>query len=163
VITRVDKPVIVVPPDAAHPARLERVLVPTEGLPDGTRVLGPLLELLAGSGMQVAAVHVDDDASLPSYSDQIQHETEAFAREFVARNLPATIDVELTLRVGRPGAAVLAACDESTADLVVVAWSRDLSPGRAQVVRELLERSSVPVLLVPQVGDEQCQTEGSCV
>ncbi len=152
VITRVDKPVIVVPPDAAHPARLERVLVPTEGVPDGTRVLGPILELFAGSGVQVAAVHVDDEGSLPSYSDQIQHETEAFAREFAARNLPTTIDVELTLRVGRPGAEVLGACDESTTDLVVIAWSRDLSPGRARVVRELLERSRVPVLLLPQVG-----------
>jgi hypothetical protein len=36
----------------------------------------------------------------------------------------------LALRVGRPGAEVLAACDESTTDLVV-AWSRDLTPGRA--------------------------------
>ena len=102
---------------------------------------------------QVTALHVDDDSSLPSYSDQTQHETETFAREFVARNLPPSIDIELALRVGRPGAEVLAACDESTTDLVVVAWSRDLSPGRAGVVRQLLERTRVPVMLVPEHGD----------
>ena len=150
VMSRVDKPLIVVPPDAFSPERLERVLVPTEGRPDGTRKLAPLLELLAKSGIQVAALHVDDDSSLPSYSDQTQHETETFAREFAARNLPPSIDVELALRVGRPGAEVLAACDESTTDLVVVAWSRDLSPGRAGVVRQLLERTRVPVMLVPE-------------
>jgi nucleotide-binding universal stress UspA family protein len=155
VITRVDKPVIVVPPDATRPTHLERVLVPAEGRPDGTRALTPLLERLAKSGMRVTALHVDDDASLPSYSDQPQHETEVFAREFVARNLPPTIDVQLALRIGRPGAKVLEACDETTADLVAIAWSRDLSPGRARVVRQLLERAHIPVLLVPEGGPVQ--------
>jgi nucleotide-binding universal stress UspA family protein len=150
VITRVDKPVIVVPPDAEHPGRLERVLVPTEGQPEGAGPLAPLLARLARSGLQLTALHVDDDASLPKYSDQTQHETEAFAREFAARNLPASIDVELGLRVGHPATQVLAACDEPTIDMVVVVWSRDLSPGRARIVRQLLERSRVPVLLVPE-------------
>ena len=84
VITRVRIPVVVVPPDAARPTRLERVLVPMEGLPGEAGALAPVLELLASSGVKVAAVHVDDEASLPSYSDQVQHETEAFTREFVA-------------------------------------------------------------------------------
>jgi hypothetical protein len=149
VITRVDKPVIVVPPDAVHPGRLERVLVPAEGQPEGRGRLGALLERLARSGLQLTALHVDDEASLPRYSDQTQHETEAFAREFAARNLPGSIDVELGLRVGHPATEVLAASDEPTIDLVVVAWSRDLSPGRARIVRQLLERSRVPLLLFP--------------
>jgi nucleotide-binding universal stress UspA family protein len=154
-MTRVDKPVIVVPPDAVHPGALRRVLVPTEGRPDGTHALTPLLERLTESGMRVTALHVDDDSSLPSYSDQPQHETEVFAREFVARNLPPTIDVELALRVGKPGSEVLEACDQATTDLVAVAWSRSLSPGRARVVRQLLERSHVPVLLVPEAAPEE--------
>ncbi|MGZ6896287.1 MAG: universal stress protein [Acidimicrobiia bacterium] len=149
VITRVDKPVIVVPPDADHPARLERVLVPAEGLPDGPEALAPLLERLARSGLQLTALHVDDEASLPRYSDQTQHETEAFAREFATRNLPGSVDVELSFRVGHPATEVLAACDAPSIDMVVVAWSRDLSPGRARIVRQLLERSRIPVLLVP--------------
>lgn len=154
VIARVERPVIVVPPDAPCPEQLTRILLPVEGHPDPTRVPDPLLELLAGGGAEIAALHVDDDSSLPGYSDQIQHETEAFAREFVARNIPCTVDVDVALRVGRPGTEVLAACDPEDVDLVVLAWSRDLSSGRAEIVRELLSRSRVPVMLVPTVTSD---------
>jgi nucleotide-binding universal stress UspA family protein len=148
-ITQVTKPVILVPPDVAEPIQLRRALLPLEGTPGGGRVPESVLELLADAGVQIAAVHVDDDASLPAYSDQVQHETEAFAHEFIARNVPTNLDVALTLRVGQPGRELLAASEAATSDLIVVAWSRDLSPGRAEIVRELLERSQIPVLLVP--------------
>ncbi len=154
VITRVDKPAILVPPDAAGPGRLRRALLPLEGIRDGMRIPDPVLELLDRAGIEIAAVHVDDDSSLPAYSDQVQHETEVFAHEFVARNVPTSVDVDLSLRVGQPGRELLEACDESTSDLIVVAWSRDLSPGHGQIVRELLERSRIPVLLVPAVPDK---------
>ena len=100
VMARVDKPVIVVPPDAAHPARLERVLVPAEGRPDGTGTLAPLLERLARSGLQLTALHVADEASLPKYSDQTQHETEAFAAR-VRRAEPPPLDRRRTRLPGR--------------------------------------------------------------
>jgi hypothetical protein len=98
----------------------------------------------------MTALHVDDEASLPKYSDQTQHETDAFAHEFAARNIPDALDAELDLRVGHPATEVLAACDEPTIDMVLIVWSRDLSPGRAAVVRNLLKRSRVPLLLVPE-------------
>jgi nucleotide-binding universal stress UspA family protein len=153
-ITRVNKPVILVPPDVADPGRLRRVLFAVEGQPEGTPMPGVVFELLAKAGIHMGAVHVDSESSLPAYSDQVQHETEVFADEFIARNVPASIDIDLALRVGQPGSELLAACDESTADLIVVVWSCDLSPGRAHVVRELLERSRIPILLVPAVKDE---------
>lgn len=157
VITHVLKPVIVVPPmrqsllssaGRSSPSRAHRV-------GDGYRSL----ELLASAGIQIAAVHFDDDdSSLPAYSDQVQHETEVFAHEFIARNVPTGVDVDLALRVGQPGRELLAASHESASDLIVVAWSRDLSPGRAEIVRELLERSRIPVLLVPAAKDGRVPT-----
>lgn len=95
---------------------------------------------------------------MPAYSDQVQHETEVFAHEFIARNVPTGVDVDLALRVGQPGRELLAASHESASDLIVVAWSRDLSPGRAEIVRELLERSRIPVLLVPAAKDGRVPT-----
>jgi hypothetical protein len=38
---------------------------------------------------------------------------------------------------------------ETSADLIVLAWSQDLGPGRARVVSETLAHSHVPVLLLP--------------
>jgi hypothetical protein len=38
---------------------------------------------------------------------------------------------------------------EHSADLVVLSWSQDSSPGRARAVREVLGASALPVLLLP--------------
>jgi len=38
---------------------------------------------------------------------------------------------------------------EHGADLIVLSWSQDSSAGRAQVVREVLRASTLPVMLLP--------------
>jgi 4-hydroxy-tetrahydrodipicolinate synthase len=38
---------------------------------------------------------------------------------------------------------------ESNADLVVLGWAPELSDDRASVVRAVLERSKIPVMLIP--------------
>jgi hypothetical protein len=40
------------------------------------------------------------------------------------------------------------AADEAV-DMVALSWSQDASPGHAEVVREVVSRSAVPVMLVP--------------
>ncbi|HSC91419.1 MAG TPA: universal stress protein, partial [Gaiellaceae bacterium] len=76
------------------------------------------------------------------------HELEAWKEEFLARHAPRPEDVRLEVRVGRPGESVLRVAEEADADLIALGWARDLSRGRAAVVREVLERSPIPVLLV---------------
>jgi hypothetical protein len=44
---------------------------------------------------------------------------------------------------------VVAVAHETAAELLVLAWSRDLSPGRARVVSETLAHSNMPALLIP--------------
>ncbi len=152
-ITRCDKPVIVVPPEASCRGELRRILVALEGTRATSDVLRPAIELGRDQGLEVAVVHVDDESSIPLFSDQPQHETNAFAREFLARFGPAGEPIPIELRIGQPAEEVLSVCDETEADMVVVAWSCNLAPGRARFVRHILEHARIPVLLVPTGTD----------
>jgi nucleotide-binding universal stress UspA family protein len=151
-ITRCDKPVIVVPPEAPCGRVLRRFLVALEGTTPTSDVLRPTIELGRDHGIEVAVVHVDDEASIPLFSDQPQHETDAFAREFLARYGPTVELPSLELRVGEPAEQVLSTCEDTGADIVVVAWSRNLAPGHARFVRHVLEHARIPVMLVPAAG-----------
>jgi len=53
----------------------------------------------------------------------------------------------LGLRVGTPAEEVLRTAEKLHANLIAVAWSQHLAPGRARVVRYLLEHSHIPLLL----------------
>lgn len=149
VMSGLDKPVIVVPPDANPSDTLRRVLVAIDDEWRNTSTLARLLAPIAEAAVEIAAVHVDDEASLPRFSDQPHYEREAFAQELLARRLPEPRAVDLTLRVGDPADEVLAASAQVSADLMVVTWGRDLSPGRAMFVRGILERATIPVVFVP--------------
>jgi nucleotide-binding universal stress UspA family protein len=143
---RTDKPVVVVPPDAQPPQHLHKVLVAMEGTPGKARALQRTIELSTGAGLEIVVVHVDED--IPSFTDQVQHETEAYAQEFFARHLLGAPQVRLELRIGVPAIEVLAAVESLQAELVAVGWPHTTDPSRGTVAREILERGSVPVLLV---------------
>lgn len=159
VITSLLKPVVVVPPDAVRRSALRRVLVPLEGTTATS--LGPkgIIEVAHDAELEVVLVHVHDAATLPSFTDQPQHQARAWADEFVARYCPWGIGkVNVELRVGRPEEEILAAAEEIDAHLIALAWSQEIDWGHAPVVRALLERGRIPVLLVPvrlvQTGDK---------
>lgn len=148
-ITAIDKPLIVVPPEAHFPATLGRVLVPLDGTEETTEALRRTIHLACRPGVHVVALHVHGADSLPLFEDQTQHEHECWVEEFLARYCPCPGDVELEIRVGAPGEQVVRVAEEIEADLIMLGWCRNLSPGHAAVVRETLERGSTPVLLVP--------------
>jgi nucleotide-binding universal stress UspA family protein len=150
VATAVLKPVLVVPPDAQPPPVFERVLVPLEGTVSASLAPRAVLELAGGVEIEIVALHVYDETSIPAFTDQPQHEQRAWAREFVQRYCPWGIEnVRFETRVGRSGEVIPLVADERRCDVIALGWSQELSPGRAPVVRETLERSHVPVLLVP--------------
>jgi nucleotide-binding universal stress UspA family protein len=144
----VDKPVLVVPPRAVVPDRFGRVLIAMAGVPGRTRDLKRAIALAASADLELVAVHVDDESSVPSFSDQVQYETEAYAEEFLARYAPGAPDVRLELRIGAPVDQILAACAEERPDVIAMGWPHADKPNRGEVVRAVLERSPVPVLLV---------------
>jgi nucleotide-binding universal stress UspA family protein len=150
VATALLKPVIVVPPEARPPEAFRRVLVPLEASLSASLAPRAILELAREASVEAVALHVYEEDSLPLFTDQPQHEQEAWAREFLARYCPAGLgDVQLETRVGRTDELVPLVAEACGCDLVALGWSQELAPGRAPVVQGTLERSRLPVLLVP--------------
>ena len=150
IATGVLKPVVVVPPNAEPPARFQRVLVPLEGTVSTSLAPLEMFELADGAELDVVAVHVHDPRSLPAFTDQPQHEQEAWTREFLHRYCPWGLrEVRLETRVGRRGEVVPLVAEEFDCDLIVLGWARQLSAGRAPVIQQTLARSNRPVLLIP--------------
>ncbi len=148
VADRADAPVLVVPPESKVPAQVHRVLVAMEGTPASARSLKRTVALAAGADIDLVVLHVDDERSIPSFSDQVQHETESYAREFLARYAPGLPQARLELRVGMPGEEILRASDAIDPDVLVIGRRQHAEPGPSPVVREVLEHSHRPVLLV---------------
>jgi nucleotide-binding universal stress UspA family protein len=149
VATGVDKPLAVVPPDAHVAPSVRRVLVPIEA---ASRSLTPraIVQIARGTGIDVVALHVFDETTLPAFTDQPQHENEPRTREFLRRYCPWGIDtVQLEIRVGHVHQLVAPVADETNADLIALGWSQQLGSGRARVVQATLEQAHVPVLLLP--------------
>jgi len=148
---RTDKPVVVVPTGFQPPDQLHTAVVAMEGTPAKARVLQRSIELSARAGLEIVVVHVHDKDSVPSFSDQMQYETEAYAQEFFARHLIGAPKMRLELHIGIPAVEVLSAIESTQADLVAVGWPPTDDPGRGAVAREIVDRSPVPVLLVAVV------------
>jgi nucleotide-binding universal stress UspA family protein len=149
-ITSLTRPVVVVPPEATPVVRVRRVLVPLEGTPLTSLAPKGLIELADDADVEVVVLHVREAEDVPSFTDQPQHEADAWRDEFVARYCPWGIgQVTMQNRVGRREDEIVRAVDESNADLVAIGWAQKFAAGRAPVVRELLERGHTPVLLIP--------------
>jgi nucleotide-binding universal stress UspA family protein len=149
VATALPKPVAVVPPEVAHPGRLERVLVALEGTLSTSLAPRQVIELAADADLDLVVVHVLDEDSLPSFTDQPQHEESAWADEFLARYCPwGGGSVQLETRVGRREELVPAVASDVDADLIALGWARTLASDRAPVVHAALA-GTVPVVLVP--------------
>lgn len=145
---RLRKPIVMVPPDARPPAPVRTVLVAMEGSPTKTGSLCEAVRIASDAGLELVVVHVDDEASIPSFSDQVQHETDAYAREFLARHCPGATSARLESRVGVPADEIIAAVESVDPALVAVGWPQTDDPSRGAVAREVLDRSRIPVLLI---------------
>ena len=150
VITRIAKPVAVVPPDAHPPEQLNRILVPLEGTSESSQALDDTVKLAHQRGPEVLVLHVHSPGTVPAFADHDPHAALAWEREFLARYVSNPHDrVTLLRRLGVPADDVVAVARETGADLIVLTWSQDLAPGRARVVSETLAHTDIPVLLLP--------------
>lgn len=159
--TSLEKPVVVVPPDARPPAAFKRVLLPVEGDPSAAFRPRAVVELARDAEVDVLVLHVHTEDSLPAFTDQPQHEQQAWAREFLRRYCPWGIGaVHLETRVGRVDELVLRAAEETRAELIILAWAQELAAGRAPVVRAVLGRGHAPVMLVPVTVSAEVRGRG---
>jgi nucleotide-binding universal stress UspA family protein len=149
VVTTAHKPVFIIPPELSAGFAVRRVLVPLEGSLSTSKACAAL-DVPGAEHVDVVILHVLEEHALPPFSDQPQHEWEAFGREFLARYSPLPVaHVRLETRVGRPDQHILPVARETDCDLIVLAWAQKPAPGRASIVRDTLRRGTIPVLLVP--------------
>lgn len=150
VVGGIEKPVVLVPPNAEPLVRVRRVLLPLEGTRTTSLAPAAVLAVADSAAIDVIVLHVLDEASLPRFTDQPQHETEAWANEFLARYCPTGLrSVRLALRLGRPDRTVVMVAEETGVDLIALGWNQRLVPGRAEIVRAVLERGRLPLMLIP--------------
>lgn len=150
VIRSVEKPVVLVPPEHAPDAAITRLLLPLEGTESSSRATAAAATLAHRHGLRIHVLHVHHPEAVPAFEDQPHHAAPVWEREFAARFIGVpSADVEIIRRVGVVAEHVDVVAAEVQADLIVLGWRRDLSPGRAHVVRETLAHSRVPVMLVP--------------
>ncbi|MBK5289418.1 MAG: universal stress protein [Acidimicrobiia bacterium] len=147
-LTRMTTSLVVVPPTAGTEIQLRRMLVPLDGTVATADRARTAIDLAEVAGIETIVVHVCDEDRVPMFTDQPHHETRAFADEFIERYVPRA-EVSLELRVGPPADEVLIAADALDVDLIAIVWGQILDPGHAQVVKELLARSHVPLLFLP--------------
>jgi nucleotide-binding universal stress UspA family protein len=153
-IQSLDVTIVVVPPDASD-RPLRRVLVAVEGDGESPGLRGLFDHLGDRPTPEVIALHVTEPADLPLFADSPVLEADAFEREFRMRVASTVLDdpsrVQFEMRIGDAAEALRDATEELDADLVVLAWRRDLSGGHGRLVREMLTSSPVPVALLPRV------------
>jgi nucleotide-binding universal stress UspA family protein len=156
VVASLEKPVAVVAPEAVVPERIRRVLLPLEGTASTSLAPVRVLELCHEADLDVVVLHVHDEGSLPLFTDQPQHETVTWTKEFLARYCPRGLSsVSTALRVGKPEEAVVGVAEDESVDLIALGWNQQLAPGRAEVVRAVLERGALPIMLIPAAPPER--------
>jgi nucleotide-binding universal stress UspA family protein len=151
VITRVPRPVIVVPPNAQPLKQLvERILVPLEGTSESSLALEDTIKLAHRSELEILVLHVHSLDTVPAFANHDPHATHAWEHEFLSRYLTTPHDrITVLRRLGVPADQIVTVAHETAADLIVLAWSQNLNPGHAHVVYETLAHSKIPVLLLP--------------
>ncbi len=149
-LSSAQRPLVVVPRGSfpPHPRGLRRALLPLDGGPASTAAVEPAVGLLSRAGVDLVVLHVIDAASVPLFWDQSAHAAGDWREEFVAAHLPGRA-FRLEVRRGEPGQTIAAAAGAENADLIVMGWSRDLTPGHALTLQRTLEQSLLPVLLMP--------------
>lgn len=151
VITHSSVPVVVVPPDLSQAQRgLGCLVVPLEG---DRRLLAPtrgLVVALESAGTKLHPLHVMDRLHTPPFWEGWRDRS-WYAEEFSQRVEPGFPETEIA--PGDVVEVVVQAVRNHDADGVVLEWKQHWDPGRAEVVRRLLERATVPVILVPEEAD----------
>jgi nucleotide-binding universal stress UspA family protein len=168
VIVGATRPILLIRPEATPVAirlgaALRRLVLPLDGTPTTAALLAPATALASRLGASVDLLYVassaappDEPGSIgaPQYIDQPQHEWPQWAHEVISRlaeacaQCPPDVPLRTFLAQGDAGAAIARFAAEHTSDAVVLARRSRLEPGRAAVLRTVLDQTPCPVLLV---------------
>jgi nucleotide-binding universal stress UspA family protein len=147
------KPVVLVPSGARQlPQRIRRVLLPLDGTALSASAVAETAERFARGGAELVVLHVFDAQTVPKFWNQHAHAGQAWEQEFLARYC-ALPGARLELRSGVAAEQVAKVAGAEQADMITLAWSQRLDPGRAAAVRRTIRDAEVPVMLVPMPAD----------
>lgn len=152
VAQRSAKPVVLVPAGARRLRRIRRVLLPLDGTARSAAAVAEAAERFARGGAELVVLHVFDAETVPKFWDQQAHAGQAWEQEFLARYC-ALPGARLELRSGAAAEHVAKVAGAEQADMIALAWSQRLDPGRAAAVRRTLAEADVPVMLIPMPAD----------
>ena len=149
VIRHTSRPVVVVPPQW-HSRRPAHVVAAFEHDRPVEPVVEHLLGRFATGGATIRGIHVIDPEAAPAFWEGAGHHADAWSDEFLARcSVHAS---SLDVCYGPPDEWLSTVVATTDADLVVLVWAQELEGGHGNVVRAVLERSEIPVLLVPTLS-----------
>ncbi|GAB1691663.1 universal stress protein [Krasilnikovia sp. M28-CT-15] len=142
------QPLVLVPEKGRVPERIDRILIPLDGSAVAAEAVAEMVQVCAGAGLELIVLHVFDAGTVPAYWDQAAHARQCWEQEFLARHcgIPG---VRLHLRSGVAGEHVIDVADAERVDLIALAWSQRLGPGRAGTVRRTVAEATMPVALIP--------------
>jgi nucleotide-binding universal stress UspA family protein len=163
VIADTTDPVMLIRPEAPAPRTpLKRLLLPVDGAPKTAYALRPATDLACSLGASVDVLYVAAPGSrreelgkieVPRYVDQPHHEWPNWAQE-IAEQLCACAKVapEVPIRVflgqGPIGPEIARFALEHEHDAIILVRRSHFEPGRARVLRAVLDMTSCPILLV---------------
>ncbi|HEU5441432.1 MAG TPA: universal stress protein [Ktedonobacterales bacterium] len=170
VIASTMRPILLIRPEAAAAAstalEAKRFLLPLDGKAATARALGSITDIVCRLGGSFDVLFIADPVKLalpqmkepgtlgiPRYVDQPQHEWPAWMREVLdylgacsARH-PLGVPARVHVVSGPITSVVLQFVAEHLEDVIVLVRRSHLEPGRAEVLRALLDETPCPVLL----------------
>jgi nucleotide-binding universal stress UspA family protein len=144
----------------------KRILVPLDEATEHEAVLPLVADAARASGATVRLLHVappsdnvvNDDGLIVAFADQEASRQRGFWLDYLATfdTMLQDVEVERSVRFGRPTDEILTEAEEFGADLIAVATARRNSLTRGllgSVAEQLMKRARVPVLLLrPALG-----------
>ena len=145
----------------------DRILVPTDGSPEGDRAIEHALSLAAVHGATVHALSVVDTASYAGapmegawegIDDLLRSDAEDAVTEFEERATGSGVPVETAIADGSPSREIIRYAERNDCDLVVMGTHGRGGIDRlllGSVAEKVVRGSSVPVLTVRLGVDEE--------
>ena len=146
VAERTATPVVVVPPEVDVAEPITTVLVAVNGDPAETTALQRSVQLARGTDLELVVVHVDEE--IPQFTDQVQHEVDAYARSSWPGVAGSSGESAWSCGSAPPPTRSWPPSSRERPGLVAVGWPRAQPEDHGDVAREILAHCRVPVLLV---------------
>ncbi|WP_193308595.1 universal stress protein [Halorubrum halophilum] len=151
----------------------DRLLVPTDGSPEGRRAIAHALDLASFHGAAVHALYVVDttryvgtpmERSWEGVGDLLRDDAAEAVAEVASFAAATDIDVETAVVEGPPSAAIVDYAERTDCDLIVMGTHGRGGINRlllGSVAEKVVRGSTVPVLTVRLTGEESPAESGT--